>query len=118
MSNSTQCSNLIDLGVLTKLITVWYNGAVRRPPNGVVGCVCVADISPFELKVKMLPEDYTLGVSALSKVTGTCTIDDDLLTWTGPPNPRSFDRWKVEVIDNSGAAPVVKHMLEMKLENS
>ena len=118
MSNSSSCTNLIDLGTPTKLITVWHNGAVRKPPNGVVNCVEVVDIDPWKLKVKQLPVDYALGVTPLNVVTGTATIDDDLITWTLPPNPGKQDRWRVEVLDVSGPNPDVKHTLEIKLENA
>ena len=117
MSNSSDCSNLIPLGTPTKLITVWHNNAVRKPPHGVVHCVEVKDIDPFKLKIKQLPVDYSIGVKPLNMVTGTVTIDDDLVTWTLPPNDKTTDRWMVEVVDVSGPNPVVKHALEMKLEN-
>lgn len=118
MSNTQQCDNLIDLGTLTKLVTVWYQDEVRRPPHGVVGCIEVRNVSQYRLKVRLLPEDHALRVTPVGPVTGTVTIDGDLITWTAPPNQGALDHWRVEVVDNSTAAPVVKHVLEMKLESA
>jgi hypothetical protein len=118
MSNSRRCDDRIDLGTPTELATVWFQDRVRRPPHGVVGCLHVVGVNPWRLRVGGLPADHSLRVSPLGAVTGRVTIDGGLVTWTAPPDPGDADRWRVEIIDDSGASPVVKHILEMKLENA